>query len=299
MEVYTDGACSNNPGPGGWAWITEDGNHGSGGEPETTNQRMELSAVLFAIKSLDGPLEIHSDSTYVVNCFKDKWYEGWKKRGWLNSQRKPVANRDLWEPLVDAYRQREDEITFTWVKGHSGNRLNEAADALAVAEVTKLKQMSSEAGPSSEAIASIEPSWPTERAIVITGVRELDAEQAESLAESVAELDPNYDIVISGLRLGAELEAAEQAQQMGVPTGVVLPFSDPVKVWAPKDKARFDKALEQAEWVVTLDGDRSAPAKAVRDRNEWMWLAAVGAIVVGDEELADEAEQAGLGVIGL
>jgi len=297
MEVFTDGACSNNPGPGGWAWITADGRHDSGSEAETTNQRMELAAVLQAIGSLEGSIHIHSDSTYVVNCFKDKWYLGWKKRGWLNSQRKPVANRDLWEPLIDAYLERADEITFTWVKGHSGNRLNEAADALAVAEVQKIKQENEGSMSQPIPVASATPQWPTERAIVITGIKELDAEQSEGLAETIAELDPDYDIVISGLRLGAELEGAEQAQQLGVPTGVVLPFSDPVKVWGPKDRARFDKAVEKAQWVVTLDGDRSAPAKAVKARNGWMWLSAVGAIVVGDESLALEAEDAGLGVI--
>ncbi len=132
-EVYTDGACSGNPGPGGWAWATGDGRQGSGGEAHTTNQRMEIAAALHAIRSLpDSPLTVVSDSTYVVNCFRDGWWQGWLKRGWTTSARKPVANRDLWEPLVDLVRERGD-VTFRWVKGHSGDPMNDLVDALAVA----------------------------------------------------------------------------------------------------------------------------------------------------------------------
>jgi len=135
--VYTDGACSGNPGPGGWAWaLAPDGTvNASGGEGHTTNQRMELLAVLMALRAFDAadPIEIVSDSTYVVNCFKDKWYEGWLKRDWRNSQRQPVANRDIWEPLIELYLSRKDLITFRWVKGHSGDKLNDVVDLLAVA----------------------------------------------------------------------------------------------------------------------------------------------------------------------
>ena len=130
--VFTDGACLGNPGPGGWAWAVSDGPYASGAETRTTNQRMEVNAVLQALRTLPGPVEVVSDSTYVVNCFRDKWWEGWLRRGWMNSARKPVANRDLWEPLVDLYRERGD-VTFRWVKGHSGNRMNDLVDELAVA----------------------------------------------------------------------------------------------------------------------------------------------------------------------
>ncbi len=127
--VYTDGACRGNPGPGGWAWVVPNGQSASGGAPQTTNQRMELNAVLEAVRSVEGPLEVFSDSTYVVNCFRDRWWEGWIRRGWRNSQKKPVANRDLWEPLIELVLARE--IEFVWVKGHSGNRWNDEADRLA------------------------------------------------------------------------------------------------------------------------------------------------------------------------
>ena len=129
--VYTDGACSGNPGPGGWAWLVPDGEFAAGAAPKTTNQRMELTAVLEALRAFDGPLLVVSDSTYVVNCFRDGWWRNWIARGWRNSKREPVANRDIWEPIVDIYRNRDD-ITFQWVKGHNGDRYNDLVDLLAV-----------------------------------------------------------------------------------------------------------------------------------------------------------------------
>ncbi len=137
VDIYTDGACSGNPGPGGWAWAIEDGDSASGGENPSTNQRMELFAVLDAVRNNDGAVHIYSDSTYVVKCFNDKWYSGWIRRGWKNSSGKPVANRDIWEPLIDIYLDRKDEIEFTWVKGHSGNPMNEVVDQMAVAAVKR------------------------------------------------------------------------------------------------------------------------------------------------------------------
>lgn len=131
LEVWTDGACSGNPGPGGWAWATRDGRQGSGGAPMTTNQRMEIQAVLEAVTVLQGPLVVVSDSTYVVNCFRDAWWKGWLARGWQNSAKKPVANRDLWEPLITAVSERGN-VTFRWVKGHSGDEMNDLVDRLAV-----------------------------------------------------------------------------------------------------------------------------------------------------------------------
>lgn len=130
--VYTDGACSGNPGPGGWAWAVPSGPFQSGACPQTTNQRMEITAALEAVTALPGDLEVVSDSTYVVNCFRDRWWENWMARGWLNSQRKPVANRDLWEPLITAYRARPGRVRFRWVKGHGGDPWNDLVDRLAV-----------------------------------------------------------------------------------------------------------------------------------------------------------------------
>lgn len=130
-EVFTDGACRGNPGPGGWAWAVEAGPQDSGHDPATTNQRMEIKAALEAVRALEGPLVVVSDSTYVVNCFRDRWWAGWRRRGWTTSAKKPVANRDLWEPLVDLVEARGD-VTFRWVKGHSGHAMNDLVDKLAV-----------------------------------------------------------------------------------------------------------------------------------------------------------------------
>jgi ribonuclease HI len=130
--VHTDGACSGNPGPGGWAWAVPDGRQAAGGAAVTTNQRMEIQAALEAVRALPGPLVVVSDSTYVVNCYRNRWWKGWHARGWLNSQKRPVANRDLWEPLVEQVLARGD-ISFRWVKGHSGDPMNDLVDALAVA----------------------------------------------------------------------------------------------------------------------------------------------------------------------
>jgi ribonuclease HI len=132
LSVYTDGACSGNPGPGGWAWAVDQEHYAAGAEPHTTNQRMEIRAVLEAVTTLPAPLLVVSDSTYVVNCFRDRWWENWLLNGWRTSARKPVMNRDLWEPLVAAAADRDD-IAFQWVKGHSGHVMNDFVDGLAVA----------------------------------------------------------------------------------------------------------------------------------------------------------------------
>ena len=140
ITVYTDGACSGNPGPGGWAWaVAPDGEpHASGGEMSTTNQRMELRAVLEALQTFGGDpvaLEVVSDSTYVVNCFRDGWWVRWEKNGWKNSKKQPVANADIWKPIVDLVRGAD--VRFRWVKGHGDDPLNDLVDRLAVAAIPR------------------------------------------------------------------------------------------------------------------------------------------------------------------
>lgn len=127
--VYTDGACVGNPGPGGWGWVIPNGSFQSGACPDTTNQRMELTAALRALREISGPALVVSDSTYLVNCFRDGWWEGWLRRGWRKANRQAVVNRDLWEPLVERYR--EGGVRFKWVKGHGSDRWNGVADWLA------------------------------------------------------------------------------------------------------------------------------------------------------------------------
>ena len=133
VVVFTDGACIGNPGPGGWGWAVGKERYESGAEPQTTNQRMELSAVLFALHAIPGEVEVVSDSMYVVNCFKDHWWQGWRRRGWKNAKGEPVKNRDLWEPLIGEVidARGEQMVHFRWVKGHAGDPMNEFVDGLA------------------------------------------------------------------------------------------------------------------------------------------------------------------------
>jgi ribonuclease HI len=134
--VFTDGSCLGNPGRGGWAWAIEDGPFASGAEQATTNQRMEVRAVLEALRALEGPLVVASDSAYVVNCFKQHWYVGWQRRNWRNSQGAPVANQDLWEPLIAMALDPSRLVQFRKVLGHSGDPMNDLVDRLAVEAAT-------------------------------------------------------------------------------------------------------------------------------------------------------------------
>ena len=141
VRIYTDGACSGNPGPGGWAAIVIDGEHERelfGGEPSTTNQRMELMVALEGLRSLKGRrrVELYSDSAYLVNCFRDKWYERWRRNGWKNAQGKPVGNRDLWEALIALVERHE--VNWHKVAGHAGDVMNERADRLARAAIQRV-----------------------------------------------------------------------------------------------------------------------------------------------------------------
>ena len=133
VVIYTDGACSGNPGPGGWGAVMISGAHRKeiwGGELATTNNRMELMAAIQALETLKKPceVELHTDSKYVQQGIHE-WIHGWKRRGWLTADKKPVKNEDLWRRLDEA-RQRHD-VQWRWVKGHAGHELNERADALA------------------------------------------------------------------------------------------------------------------------------------------------------------------------
>ena len=133
IEIYTDGACRGNPGPGGWGVLLIAGKHRKtmhGGDPETTNNRMELQAAIEALNALKGPraVRLHTDSKYVMHGITE-WMANWKKRGWKTAARKPVKNRDLWQLLDEAIKRHD--IEWKWVKGHDGNAGNEEADALA------------------------------------------------------------------------------------------------------------------------------------------------------------------------
>lgn len=142
VTIYTDGACSGNPGPGGWAAILIAGNYKkelSGGEAQTTNNRMELAGVINGLRALKRPcrVTIYSDSAYVVNAFNQNWLAKWMTNGWKNSAKAEVANADLWKEL--AVLTATHQVTFSKVKGHADDELNNRCDELAVAESRKFK----------------------------------------------------------------------------------------------------------------------------------------------------------------
>ncbi len=297
VTVFTDGACSGNPGPGGWAWVQPGGAWAAGYDPDTTNQRMEVAAALEACERFDGPLRIVSDSTYVVNCWRDRWWQGWLKRGWKNSQKKPVANRDLWEQLVPHFRDREN-LVLEWVKGHSGDEWNDIADRLAVGAVQRGEgaegagppadeflgnpdeptgpavapagaARSSEAssgGPASRSAArrAADPRVPEGHVLVVAGLRSHeiadDASTRESLRaviEGQRQMYPDL-VVLSGLRAGAESLAAEVALAAGADLAVILPYPDPAQGWPERERSQFEKSLDVAREVVVLEKERPA-----------------------------------------
>ncbi len=142
VEIFTDGACSGNPGPGGWGAILRYNGvekELSGGAAHTTNKRMELSAVLYSLKALKESCNVilTSDSKYVVDSIEKGWVYGWKKKGWKKSDGKPALNVDLWEQLLPLLAQHK--VTFNWIKGHAGHRENERCDEMAVAESYRYK----------------------------------------------------------------------------------------------------------------------------------------------------------------
>lgn len=134
VEIFTDGACKGNPGPGGWGAILRDSQGRerelSGGEPDTTNNRMELTAAIEALKALKRPcrVELHTDSNYLRDGMT-RWIHGWQRNGWRTASKKPVKNADLWQDLLDAVERHR--IAWHWVKAHDGHPENERADALA------------------------------------------------------------------------------------------------------------------------------------------------------------------------
>jgi ribonuclease HI/uncharacterized phage-like protein YoqJ len=318
--VYTDGACSGNPGPGGWAWAVPGGAYASGAEAQTTNQRMELTAALEAVRALRGPVEVVSDSTYVVNCFRDRWWEGWIKRGWLNSQKKPVANRDLWEPLVDLVRERGD-IAFRWVKGHGGDPMNDLVDRLAVEAALEQRGRSGDRPPidlgpadrpgtsgAPAGSANLRSTGPAEaplpgHPLAVLGHRppELGGYGPNPVADEVRRklveilrakrsMYPDL-VVVTGLRLGAEMLGAEAAIEAEVPFIAVLPYPRPERVWPAAPQERFRELIGRALDVVTLQKkepeSKQKAGGALARRDAWLARHAAEAVLVWDQQ--DEA----------
>ncbi len=142
IDIYTDGACKGNPGPGGWGALLRSGAHEKelwGGEPETTNNRMELTAVIRALEALKRPVQarVYTDSKYVQQGISE-WIHGWKRNGWKTASKAPVKNADLWQQLDKLVAQHQ--LQWIWVKGHAGHPENERADALANRGIEELRR---------------------------------------------------------------------------------------------------------------------------------------------------------------
>lgn len=303
--VYTDGACSGNPGPGGWAWAVPEGPFASGAAKHTTNQRMEVQAVLEALQKLDGKVEVVSDSTYVINCFRDRWWEGWLKRGWTNSQKKPVANRDLWEPLIDLVRSRNADVSFRWVKGHSGDAMNDLVDVLAV-EAGKQQQGKSgdraaaSLGTTDKAAPADDPKVPPGHLLLVTGskppelggyeknpISDAAKRKLKQIIEAKKQLHPDL-MVLSGLGLGAEQLGAEAAADVGVPFTAVLPYPNQESVWAKPSQQAYRDLLDKADGQILLEQTRPESKQkagaSLSRRANWLARHVSEAVVVWDGE---------------
>ena len=143
VEIFTDGACSGNPGPGGWGTILRYGKYEkelSGGEANTTNNRMELSAVIAGLEALTEPCKVtlYSDSKYFVDAIQQGWAEKWKANGWMRNNKEKALNPDLWEKILGLFKIHE--VTLVWVKGHAGHPENERCDKLAVMQSQQYKE---------------------------------------------------------------------------------------------------------------------------------------------------------------
>jgi len=142
IKIYTDGACSGNPGPGGWGAVLLYGSHEkelSGGDPTTTNNRMELLGVISGLEALNEPcvVDLYTDSQYIVNAIEKRWVYKWRAKGWMRNDKEPAKNPDLWERLLALLETHK--VTFHWVKGHAENQYNNRCDELAVAESRKYR----------------------------------------------------------------------------------------------------------------------------------------------------------------
>jgi len=276
--IYTDGACSGNPGPGGWGWVMQGGGFATGCESQSTNQRMELAATLDALETNDGPLHIVSDSTYVVNCFRDSWWKGWLARGWVNKAKKPVANRDLWEPLIDLYQQRD--VTFEWVKGHSGDEWNDIADRLAVEAATTQKARRGNEMPTDLGEADSVGGSASGAGAAATGAASGKAKDPTGRAA------PDGHVLVVGGHRPPAIGGYDPNLDAGVPVVAVLAFPDPAAVWPAASRERYDKIVDRAADVIVLQAKvpdtKAKIAGAMKRRDAWLVRNADEALVVWD-----------------
>jgi len=263
---------------------------------------MEIAAALDAARSLEGPLEVVSDSTYVVHCFRDRWWEGWLARGWKNSAKKDVANQDLWKPFIELYRADPTRVRFRWVKGHSGDPMNDLVDRLAVEAATTQRDREGNEppdtlGPADRPRDSGLPAV-AGHVVAVTGLRPPDlggysdnpvADKVRArLSEIVAAQAVLYPdlLVASGLGLGAEQLGAQAALDAGVPLLAVLAFPGVDEVWPAPSRQRFAELLAAATHTLTLQARRPTSKQqagaALARRDEWLARNSAEALVVWD-----------------
>ena len=263
--------------------------------------------MLEAVQAIAGPVEVVSDSTYVVNCFRDRWWEGWLARGWLNKAKKPVANSDLWEPLIDLYRDDPRRFTFRWVKGHSNDPMNDVVDRLAVEAARTQQPRKGDSPPESlgapdapAARGTDDPRVPPGQRIVVVGHRppELGGyddnptskavrQQLAAILGAKKQLHPDL-VVMTGLGLGAEQLGAEAAVEAGVPFVAVLPYPDPDSVWPIASRRRFADLLTAARSTVVLQmkvpESKQLAGGALARRDAWLFRHADEALAVWNGE---------------
>ncbi len=315
LRVYTDGACSGNPGPGGWAWASSREHNGSGGEAATTNNKMELTAVLRAIEDNPGrPLHLVMDSTYVKDGL-EKWSVNWIKNGWVTKDKQPVKNREIWEPLIAARDARAHELTFGWVKGHSGDPMNDLVDELAVVERDRFR---AQLGPTPGAVGGggkisdlplheqraerrrRDGRIPDGHLLLVLGLspeamggwdpNPVADEVRRRLGEWIdaqAQLHPDL-VVLTGLRPGAELLAAEAAVRADVPYAVLEVFPGAEDKLSAPWQARYrdlrGRAASVSQFHKKVPADPAAFGRTMRSRESWLVDAADQAILVWDEQ---------------
>jgi ribonuclease HI len=314
LRVYTDGACSGNPGPGGWGWASSFDHHDSGGDEATTNNKMELTAVLRAIEANPGPLVVVMDSTYVKDGL-ERWSVNWERNGWRTKAGEPVKNREIWEPLVALRKARGSELSFEWVKGHSGDPMNDFVDELAVAQrdLHRERAGGTVAGspggggriadlPPEEQRAERrrrDPRIPPGHLLLVVGhtpdalggwepnpIADKVREELRAIFEAQVAIHPDL-VVLTGVRPGAEQLAAEAAIAADVPYVAVVGFPDQDRNLSPASRARFADLVGRAERSVQLEKkrpeDRDGFVKAMRRRDVWLTTAADEAVLVWDE----------------
>jgi uncharacterized phage-like protein YoqJ len=250
-----------------------------------------------------------SDSTYVVNCFRDRWWEGWLARGWKTKAKQPVANRDLWEPLIDAVRADPERVGFRWVKGHGSDPVNDLVDRLAVEAARTQRERTGEGTPTDlgpaderrgEAVTGRGQQVPDGFRLVVSGHRPPDLGGYEAnptsdrvrthlaaLLAAVRELHPDV-VVLTGLGLGAEQMAAEAASAAGVPYVAVLPYPEQDALWPADTRRHYDRLLAGTQGQVLLQNrrpeTRQQAGAAIRRRDAWLARHADEAVVVWDRE---------------